>query len=237
MKKTKSTHKIAIIIFSVLIISLLLGIVYFIYPTIVKKLDKEKVIEIANTTVPISVDTFDFPSLKEINPDTIGWIKLDKSPLNYPVVQTTNNDEYLNHKFSGESSIEGTIFCDYLCSESSRNQVLYGHYMRDESMFGVLWRYQDYNYFKNHPIITYDRPGNPGEWEIFSVYTTEADYDYRQPDFSSDNEFLTYMNRLKDRSLYDTGVTLNPDDDIITLSTCIYTFDNARFAVHARKIK
>jgi len=237
MTEAKKVHRILFLISGILIIVFICGIGYYVYPLIMKSQQKQTIIDIAQGETAKNSDTIDFEGLKALNPETVGWVSIDGTPLDYPVVQTDNNDYYLSHNFEKNPAIEGTVFLDAVCdSKKSRNDILYGHYMRDESMFGVLWQYQDKAFLKEHNLIQYDRPGDPGEWEIFSVYTTEADYDYRQPEFANDNDFMIYMNRVKDRSIYDTGVVLKPTDSVLTLSTCIYTFDNARFVVHARKI-
>jgi sortase B len=238
MNSYQNAKKIKIIA-AVFLIMLSLGVIgYVLYPTISQSDEKDKIIAVAKENDSTASDRIDFNALLAMNPQTVGWVQINGTPISYPVVQTNDNDYYLHHNFSNETSIEGCIFLDYLCTGAlTRNNVLYGHYMTDDSMFGSLWKYQDESYFKAHPIIQFDRPGDPGDWEIFSVYITEADYDYRQPQFNNNAEFLGYMNRLKARSLYDTGVVLSPSDEVLTLSTCIYTFDNARLAVHARKIK
>lgn len=227
------------IVAAVLLVVLALGfVIYNFYPTITQNMNKNKIIAVAQENKVETSDRIDFNGLLAINPQTVGWVQIDGTPLEYPVVQTDNNDHYLHYNFLNEESFEGAIFQDYLCKAgTTRNHILYGHYMSDDSMFGSLWKYQEQSYFKQHPVIKFDQPGNPGDWEIFSVYITEADYDYRQPEFANDTEFINYMNRLKARSLYDTGVVVSPTDEVLTLSTCIYTFDNARLAVHARKIK
>jgi sortase B len=191
----------------------------------------------------ITIAFSEHPSLDEMlveNPDTIGWIQIADTSINYPVVQGTDNDYYLHNDFYGNASIGAAIFLDYLAEpDTVRNYVLYGHYMSNDTMFGPLWGYQDESFFETHKLITFDTLDEfdgKGTWEVFSVYITEADYNYRQTSFSGDDEFYDYVTRLKDRSLYDTGVELSPDDTILTLSTCIYTFDDARLAVHARKI-
>jgi len=234
----KSMSKIKIVAVF-LLIALAIGFtIYNFYPKINQTVQKDKIIAVAKENHTEIADRIDFNALLALNPDTIGWVQIEGTPLEYPVVQTDNNDYYLSHNYLQEESFEGAVFRDYLCNTTTtRNHVLYGHYMSDESMFGSLWNYQDQAYLKLHPVIQFDQPGHPGDWEIFSIYITEADYDYRQPEFITDGEFIDYMNRLKARSLYDTGVTLDPDDEVLTLSTCIYTFDDARFAVHARKVK
>jgi len=237
MTKVKTSHRIISLISAVFILAAICGVGYYFYPQMMKNLQKQTIIDISQGEVTKNSDTIDFEGLRAINPETVGWVSIKGTPLDYPVVQTDNNDYYLHHNFEKNSAIEGTIFLDTVCMKTTaRNDILYGHYMRDESMFGVLWQYQSEAYFKDHPLIQYDRPGDPGQWEIFSVYITDADYDYRQPEFANDDDFLTYMNRVKDHSIYDTGVALNPTDSVLTLSTCIYTFDNARLAIHARKI-
>lgn len=222
-----------------LLIALAVGfIIYNYYPKINQTMQKDKIIAVAKENHIEAADRVDFNALLALNPDTVGWVQIEGTPLEYPVTQTDNNDYYLSHNFLQEESFEGAIFQDYLSDPvTTRNHVLYGHYMSDESMFGSLWNYQDQAYLKLHPVIQFDQPGNPGDWEIFSVYITEAEYDYRQPSFANDTEFINYMNRLKARSLYDTGVVVSATDEVLTLSTCIYTFDDARFAVHARKVK
>ncbi|WP_414150040.1 class B sortase [Acetobacterium carbinolicum] len=236
MQKSMSKIKIVAVF---LLIALAIGFtIYNFYPKINQTVQKDKIIAVAKENHTEIADRIDFNALLALNPDTIGWVQIEGTSLEYPVVQTDNNDYYLSHNYLQEESFEGAVFRDYLCNTTTtRNHVLYGHYMSDESMFGSLWNYQDQAYLKLHPVIQFDQPGHPGDWEIFSIYITKADYDYRQPEFITDGEFIDYMNRLKARSLYDTGVTLDPDDEVLTLSTCIYTFDDARFAVHARKVK
>lgn len=238
MKLQKSLSRIKIVAVVLLIVLAIGFMIYNFYPKINQTMQKDRIIAVAKENQTAVADRIDFNALLALNPETIGWVQIEGTPLEYPVTQTDNNDFYLSHNFLKEASFEGAIFRDYLSGPvSTRNHVLYGHYMSDESMFGSLWNYQDQAYFKLHPVIQFDQPGNPGDWEIFSVYITEAEYDYRQPSFANDTEFINYMNRLKARSMYDTGVVITPTDEVLTLSTCIYTFDDARFAVHARKIK
>jgi sortase B len=225
-----------VIVSAILIIVALSCIGYFLYPTIAQNMEKSKIIGVARANEVTAENRIDFNALLAVNPQTVGWVQIDNTPLEYPVVQTDNNDHYLHYNFNNEESIEGTIFLDCLCNTArTRNNVLYGHYMTNESMFGSLWRYQQQSYFTEHPVIKFDRPNDPGDWEIFAAYITDADYDYRQPEFNDDAEFLAYMNRCKACSLYDTGVIVQPTDKVLTLSTCIYTFENARFVVQARK--
>ncbi len=234
----KSKLNIKFIIFSIFFLVALFLFIFALYPSFKANQDKENLLDLASTIdLPNQPDRINFQALQADNPETAGWITIPGTPINYPVMQTDNNDFYLNHNFHQEETIAGSIFLDFQCDGiRTRNYILYGHYMRDQSMFGSLWEYQEPSYFQANPIIQYDMPGQPGDWEIFSIYTAEANYDYRQPEFIDDNDFYQYVSRLKSQSIYETGVSPQSNDQILTLSTCIYTFDDARFVVQARKI-
>lgn len=224
----------------IVIIASLAGLIYYSLPYIRQYFKKEEVVSIAQ---PTAEDVgIDFDALKAVNPDTVGWIKIEGTTIDYPVVQTDNNEKYLYTTFEGEESQWGAVFLDYTYNfnrvPKAQNSVLYGHShnIQKSSTFGDLHSYLDENFFKAHQTIEYDRAGDPGKWEIFSVYKTEADYDYRRPDFAGDEDFLSYFQRIQARSLYKTNVVLEPDDEILTLSTCVFDMDDGRLVVTARKI-
>ncbi|WKY48860.1 class B sortase [Eubacteriaceae bacterium ES3] len=233
-RKSKALFFIGLIVF----FSFIALLIYNFYPISIQKQQNASLIAIATQNQNSKSDErIDFESLKAQNPDTTGWIKIGGTPINYPVMQSTDNDFYLHHNFYKEDSIPASIFLDYLCDGiNTRNYVLYGHYMSDESMFGSLWNYQNPEYLADHPVIEFDMPGQKKDWEIFSVYTIPANYDYRQPEFVDDNDFFQYVSRLKNNSTYMIDVEPKPTDTILTLSTCIYTFDDARLVVQARMI-
>ncbi len=234
-KKAKLNLKL--VIFLTFIVAAAILFFYAFYPSFKANQDKKSLLDLASTVeIPENPDRFNFEALQADNPETAGWVRIPGTPVDYPVMQTDNNDFYLNHDFYKEETIAGSIFLDFQCDGiHTRNYILYGHYMNNQSMFGSLWDYQEPSYLEAHPIIQFDMPGQPRDWEIFSIYTAKADYDYRQPEFIDDNDFYQYVSRLKSQSIYDTGVNPQPDDTILTLSTCIYTFDDARFVVQARK--
>ncbi|MEG2898169.1 MAG: class B sortase, partial [Eubacterium sp.] len=218
----------------------LIGLAYYGWPYLQNYLHKEEITKIAQ---PSSPDGIDFNALKAINPDTVGWLKIDGTAIDYPVVQTDNNDKYLYTTFEGEESQWGAVFLDYTYDFNrvpiAQNSVLYGHShnIQKSSTFGDLHNYLDQNFYVAHKIIEYDRLGDPGQWEIFSIYKTEADYDYRRPDFADDADFMAYFKGIQDRSMYQTGVVIDPNDEILTLSTCVFDMDDGRLVVTARKIK
>ncbi|NTW71548.1 MAG: class B sortase [Eubacteriaceae bacterium] len=179
-----------------------------------------------------------FTELQKVNGDTAGWIKIDDTMIDYPVVRTIENEYYLAHDFYKNESKAGTIFMDYrnLGDGIDRNVILYGHNMKDGSMFKDLMKYKDRSFFDSHRFIQFDTLLEETKWEIFSVYVTGTDFYYIDTDFSTDEEYQVFLDTLQKKSLFPTDVRLTAADQILTLSTCSYEFDNARFVVQARKV-
>lgn len=178
--------------------------------------------------------------LKQTNPDTVGWLTVPNTTVNYPVVQSTNNSYYLVHDFNKNSNTLGWIFMDYRNNpdDLDKNTIIYGHNIaRAKLMFGDLKQTLDYNWQtnKNNQYITFNTASKNMKWRIFSVYKTEGvTNDYLYTKFNSDQAFLDFANSMKARSVYDFGVTLKGSDKIITLSTCQTTSNGkVRLVVHA----
>lgn len=180
-----------------------------------------------------------YEPLLEINDDVTGWVKIEGTKINYPVVQWEDNDYYLNHNIEKKDSQAGAIFMDFRNDKegNNKNTILYGHHMKDDSMFNSLMGYKKQSFYKEHPIIEFDNLYEDMKWEIFSVYITDVDFYYIQTDFHDEETYNDFLKQIKEKSLYDTGVEVNKDDRILTLSTCTYEFNNARFAVHAKLVK
>ena len=170
----------------------------------------------------------DFESLLENNPDTVGWIAIPYTPINYPVVQTTNNRKYLTTSFDGEYSRTGTPFVD--CNNNiyilDTNTIIYGHNMgsgRDD-MFGSLLEYKDYDYFTANRYIQFDTINRKyGWWEIFAVieYDVRSNaFEYLQINFNSSERFMDWVERVKELSIHNSNTEITPYDRILTLSTC-----------------
>ena len=177
--------------------------------------------------------------LKGQNSDTVGWINVNNTNINYPFVQTGDNDFYLTHSFDKSYNDAGWIFLDYRNNSNfeDRNNIIYGHSRLDKTMFGSLSKVLNsswYNNKDNHVIrISLDSVNTL--WQIFSVYKIKTETYYITTNFNSDSDYLEFLNTIKDRSLYDFNANLNKDDKILTLSTC-YS-DTERTVVHARLIK
>lgn len=179
------------------------------------------------------------------NQKLIGWIKIDDTIIDYPVMQTVNNEYYLDHNFNQEEDRNGCIFMDYQCDviKGNDNIILYGHHMKSGKMFGTLSKYSQQSYYEEHPIIQFDTIYEKGTYQVMYVFRSkvyseeEVNFKYYQFfDATSSKEFDSYMNEMAKLSLYDTGVTARYGDQLLTLSTCDYKEKEGRFVVVAKRI-
>ena len=181
----------------------------------------------------------DISKLKEKNTDTVGWINVNNTNINYPYVQYSDNDYYLSHSFDKSYNEAGWVFMDYRNKSdlSNRNTIIYAHSRLDKTMFGSLSKVlkADWHSNKDNHVIRIATEDGSSLWQIFSVYKIEVESYYITTDFDSDEEYLKFLNTIKDRSIYDFNTNLSSEDKILTLSTC-YS-DNVRTVVHAKLIK
>jgi sortase B len=180
--------------------------------------------------------------LKKINSDIKGWIRIDNTQINNPVVQTVDNSFYLEHDFGKNKNSNGTIFIDEVNDVSSpqklqgQNIILYGHYMKNGSMFGTLEKFRYAEFFKMNETIYFDLYPNSYQFQVFGVYLVNEDFDYRNTMLGNGENINHLLDRLKDKSIQNRNVTLTPDDTILTLSTCEYDFADARLVVMAKLV-
>lgn len=188
----------------------------------------------------------EYQTLYSLNKRLIGWVKIDDTYIDYPVLQTVNNDYYLNHNFDQEEDKNGSIFLDKDCSiyPRSTNLILYGHHMRSGRMFGQLNKYSSEKFYKEHKYIQFDTIYEKGTYEVMYVFRSkiyeesEIVFKYYQfTDAVSETEFESNMKQMADMSLYDTGVNAEYGDELLTLSTCDYYTSDGRFVVVAKKIR
>lgn len=179
-----------------------------------------------------------YSSLIKINSDIIGWLNVPGTAIDYPVVKTTDNSYYLTHNFNKENSAQGAIFMDFrnIGNGEDKNTILYGHNMKDGSMFEGLCSYKDEAFLTQHPIIEFDTLDKAIKWQIFSIYVTDTNFYYIQTAFTKPSDFMLLLSQMQKRSLFTTKVNITEADNILTLSTCSYEFNNARFVVEAKKI-
>lgn len=182
--------------------------------------------------------TINFKELLAANPDTVGWISFENNSTDYPIVQGKNNDYYLNHTFKGNENKAGCIFMDYQNEGdfSDWNTFIYGHNMKIGSMFGLLNRFQEKDYYEENKYFWIYTPEADYRYEIFSCYIINADgYSY-QISYKDKKAYKTYLTKIEKMSMYDTGVTVTENDNIVTLSTCTGT-EGERFLVHAVRVE
>ncbi len=187
----------------------------------------------------------EYEALYNKNKRLIGWLEIDGTNIDYPVMQTTNNEYYLDHNYNQEYDKNGSLFLDADCDVVRRNTnlIIYGHHMKSGKMFGDLNKYSSESYCKEHSIIRFDTIYEKGTYEVMYVFRSriynedEVVFKYYQFfDASSEREFNSNMNEMAAIALYDTGVTASYGDELLTLSTCDYSETDGRFVVVAKRI-
>jgi len=188
----------------------------------------------------------DYKTLLNMNKDLIGWLKIADINIDYPVMQTNDNNYYLDHNFDKKYDKNGCLFLDYQCDVINRNMnlIIYGHNMQSGKMFGNLSKYSNEEYYKEHPKFEFDTIYEKGAYEIVYVFRSKIYNEdvvvfkyYQFLDAQSEQEFNSNMAEMAKLSLYDTGITPEYGDELLTLSTCDYQENNGRFVIVARKIK
>lgn len=188
----------------------------------------------------------EYKTLYEKNKKLIGWLKIDDTIIDYPVMQTSDNEYYLDHNFNQEYDKNGSLFLDCDCSvyPQSTNLIVYGHHMKSGQMFGQLQKYAKESYGEKHSVIQFDSIYEKAEYQVMYVFRSqvynEDDLVFKYYQFinaNSEEEFNSYMKEMEAMSLYDTGVTANYGDSLLTLSTCDHSQTDGRFVVVAKRIK
>ena len=187
----------------------------------------------------------EYQTLYNKNKKMVGWIKIEDTEIDYPVMQTVNNEYYMDHNFNQEYDRNGSLFLDKDCDIVHRNTnlIIYGHHMKSGKMFGGLNKYSSQEYCKEHPNIQFDTIYERGTYEVMYVFRSriynedEVVFKYYQfLDAASAQEFNSNMQEMAALSLYDTGVTASYGDQLLTLSTCDYSEEDGRFVVVAKRV-
>ena len=188
----------------------------------------------------------EYKTLYSKNKRLIGWLKIDDTNIDYPVMQTENNEYYLDHNFNQEYDKNGSLFLDCDCNvyPRSTNMIIYGHHLKSGSMFGNLQQYAKESYGNKHSVIEFDTIYEKATYQVMYVFRSqvynEDDVVFKYYQFieaNSEEEFNFYMKEMASMSLYDTGVTANFGDSLLTLSTCDSSQTDGRFVVVAKRIK
>ena len=206
-----------------------------------------KVIKVNEDEEPVIFEVLDqYKNLYNLNKSLIGWLKIDDTIIDYPVLQTVDNTYYLTHNFDGEEDKKGSLFLDYRCSITSfnTNMIIYGHHLRSGKMFGTLPDYEDEAFFEEHRFVQFDTIYEERTYQVMYVFRsqiyTEGDLNFKYYNFlkaDSAAEFDSYMKEMASMSLYDTGVTASFGDELLTLSTCDNLTAGERFVVVCKRVR
>ena len=207
----------------------------------VEIIENEETIEETNPYwdyMKMNLINVNFNELKKINSSTIGWIQINGTNINYPFVQTKDNDYYLTHSFDKTWNASGWLFLDYRNNMyTDKNIIIYGHSMKDKTMFGSLTNILKNEWIKdsNNHIIKLSTEKENSLWQIFSAYHIPTTTDYLKTTFNTTVGFLNFGNMLKERSLYNFNTTINENTRILTLSTCYN--EKEKMVIHAKLLK
>ena len=189
--------------------------------------------------IKMNLINVDFTNLKEKNSDTVGWIQVSGTNINYPFVQTLNNTYYLKKDFNKNYNSAGWVFMDYRndLENFNQNTILYAHGRVDGTMFGSLKNIFKSNWYnnKNNHVVKLSTEYQNTMWQVVSVYRISETSDYLEINFNDNEKYMNFLNVLQDRSEFDFDVDLNDEDKVLTLSTCYKK--NDRVVLHAKLIK
>lgn len=218
-----------------------------------EKQETDKLREIAdipNNKEDLEYFHVNFDQLKVINEDVVGWIVVKDTEISYPIVQGDDNDYYLTHTFERKENYAGAIFMDASANAdfSDMNTFIYGHNVHHGTMFAELANYVNESFYKAHPYIYLYTPNGNYQLQVFSAYVDKADSSSYQMQFMSADDFARYLNEVIAKSRYDTGVSVESSERIVTLYTCSYEngqnpdntdaeYIDERYYIHAKIIK
>lgn len=238
--QSKSTSKKNIILYALIIVfsCTLLFSAYKIYSIMSEYNEGTSTYSNLTEDVKSTDKQIDFDKLKSINPDIIGWIYSEGTVIDYPVVQGSDNDYYLHHLFDNTQNSSGTIFLDYTKNKdfSSKNSILYGHNMKNGSMFASFMGYKDQEYYDSHKTIDLYTPDKNYEIELVYGFLIDA-YKWDDNGFVLDDNLDDLLLHAKSNTTFNSGKELTSEDKIITMSTCSYEIDEGRYVLVGKLIE
>lgn len=200
--------------------------------------EHKKIVNIAYSVEQVGNNPINFEELARINEDIVGWIVIEGTNIGYPIVQGEDNERYLHTTFLGTKNPSGAIFMDKRNASdfSDSHTFIYGHHMRNGTMFAGLTKFQEQSFFDNYSTFTIYTPEGEKRYEIFSAYLVSAYGDTYLNAFATGEKFDAYLQYITKLSEINTGITPSNTGRIVTLSTCEYQFDDARMVVHGRLV-
>lgn len=254
-KHSKETNRLMKIIFIFFIIIFVCGmgyLTYYLYDRNKNNKDNEEIlnnIEIDENKITKTKTErmLQLEELQKENEEIIGWLEIEGTNINYPVLQASDNEYYLTHNYKKEKASTGSIFLDkdFDLMNGSSNYLIYGHRNKSGLMFEDLMKYAKEDFYKEHTKIKFTTNKDDGVYEILSVFYSRVYYKSEQNVFryyyfvnaNNEQEYNDFVNNAKKVSLYDTGVTAKYGEQLLTLSTCEYSQEDGRFAVVCKKIE
>ena len=243
-------NKIKKILILLFIVICFVGVVYYFYKVFIwnKSLNDNSTLKSEIDELVIIEDdeesnnkfNIDFESLKKKNNDTVAYIKVNNTKIDYVVVKGKDNDYYLHHNFNKKWNVAGWVFADYhnKFDESDKNIVIYGHNMKNGSMFGTLKTILNKKWYKNkkNNIVNLVTENGEYSYQVFSIYSIDSEDYYINTKFKNNKEFDKFVKKIKSRSIYNYKVDVSGNDKILTLSSCIGT-KGKRVVLHAKLIE
>lgn len=245
-KKIKNT------LFILVCIILIIAIAYFIYDFYQKRKQDQEMQELqeymdTQITEQSEESINKVKELQEMNTDVKAWIQIKDTNINYPVLQTTDNDYYLTHDYKKQKNKYGSIYLKtgVNIDDNLSNLILYGHNMKDDKMFNHLLKYKDQSFYEEHKEVTFITQQEERKYQIIAAFQSRVFYQdetnvfryYNYLNFENQamfNEYIDNINRIK---LYDTGITANYQEQLLTMITCEYSQENGRMVVVAKRIQ
>lgn len=250
-KNTKKGKTVVIVFLSIFIVGFIFG-AYMLITTLLNAAREQNTFDDLAQMVQDTDETDDDGALRKYdelykkNPDFFGWLKIEGTKIDYPVMYTPRDSEYYLHRdFYGNYSDSGMLFIDGECPEKGNYYLIYGHHMNNGTMFGELPKYSDKKFYEEHKTVFFDTRYELRDYEVVAAFYAKA-YPkgeeegfvyYQYKDLSSKEVFNEYVSNVKALSVYDTGITPVYGDELITMSTCNYHTEDGRFVVVARRIK
>lgn len=252
-KKSNNKFKKIVLLLLIIIFICCIGyICFYFYNTNKNKKDNTDILnEIEIDTTQVTEEKtekmLELEELQKENNEIIGWLEIEDTNINYPVLQTTDNEFYLTHNYKKEKVTGGSLFLDkdFDLINGSSNYLIYGHRNKQGLMFEDLMKYTKEDFYKEHTKIKFTTNKEDSTYEIMSVFYSRVYYKSEQNVFryyyfvnaNSEQEYNDFVNNSKKVSIYDTGVNASYGDQLLTLSTCEYSQEDGRFVVVAKKLK
>ena len=254
-KHLKNSKKIKILLLIVLTTIVVLGVTYmsyYLYNNYKTRKDNTEILGNVkiNETDITGTKTERMLQLEELqkeNEEIIGWLEIEGTNINYPVLQASDNDYYLTHNYKKEKSSTGSIFLDkdFDLINGSSNYLIYGHRSKSGLMFEDLMKYAKEDFYKEHTKVKFNTNKDDSLYEILAVFYSRVYYKSEKNVFryyyfvnaNNEQEYNDFVNNAKKVSLYDTGVTANYGEQLLTLSTCEYSQEDGRFAIVCKKVE